>query len=120
VGYVNDVTCWGGNISWGGRPSTILDKSTQVLIANNISNTCKVWDNLEMRYTKDGDLSEYINDYPEDTGILLQAGELAKISIFSPHECINQKESGYRQFIRIVGKGVTGREDYFTINPLLQ
>jgi len=90
-----------------------------VLIGNSISNTCKVWDVKEIRYTKDGDLSAYICDYPENTGMLLKSGEIAKLSIFSPHECINQRHSANRQFFRIVGKGVTGREDYFTINPLV-
>jgi hypothetical protein len=104
---------------WGGKYNTLLEETTKVLIANNISNTCKLWDTLDKRYTNDGDLSEYITDYPENSGILLKAGELAKISIFTPHECIIQNESGKRQFFRIVGKGVTGRESYFTVNPLL-
>ena len=90
-----------------------------VLIANNISDTCRVWDVIEKSYTKDGDLSEYIEKYPESTGILLKAGDVAKISIFTPHECIEQSTSSFRQFFRIVGKGVVGREDYFTVNPLM-
>jgi hypothetical protein len=97
----------------------MLEDNTMVLIANSVSDTCRYWDALEMSETKDGDLSEYIHKYPEDTGKLLKTGEVAKISIFTPHECISQKESGYRQFFRIVGKGVSGREDYFTINPLM-
>lgn len=113
---------WGGNgggTSWGGRGKVMLDNSTKVLIANNISDTCKYWNVLEMSETEDGDLSDYIHKYPENTGESLKSGEVAKISIFTPHECIPQKESGYRQFFRVVGKGVSGREDYFTINPLL-
>jgi hypothetical protein len=73
----------------------------------------------EKRFTQDGDLSAYIDNYPAETGILLKSGEVAKLSIFTPHECVSQKESGHRQFFRIVGKGVSGREDYFTINPLM-
>jgi len=122
VGRLKDYNRWGGNGGsnvWGGRASTILDDNTMVLIGNSISDTCRVWDRLEQRYTSDGDLSEYINEYPEHTGLLLKSGEIAKISIFTPHECVNQKESSNRQFFRIVGKGVTGREDYFTINPLV-
>lgn len=112
---------WGGSggSSWGGHNKTLLDDNTMVLIANSISETCRLWNTKEMAYTKDGDLSAYIDKYPEETGIILQSGEVAKISIFTPHECINQKQSGKRQFFRIVGKGVTGREDYFTINPLV-
>lgn len=117
VGRINNINSWGGSSSpsWGGNNKTILDDDTMVLISNNISNTCRVWDTKDMSYTKNGDLSEYINNYPENTGILLQSGEVAKISIFTPHECINQTNSGYR----VVGKGVKGREDYFTINPLM-
>lgn len=121
VGIDNNENHWGsgGGSSWGGRYNTLLDDKTMVLIANNISDTCRVWNKIEKSPTKDGDLSEYIEKYPEDTGILLKSGEVAKISIFTPHECINQKESCNRQFFRIIGKGVTGREDYFTINPLI-
>jgi hypothetical protein len=109
----------GGGGSWAGKPNTILKDDTMVLIANSISDTCRLWDTIEKSYTKDGDLSEYLDKYPEKTAISLKAGEVAKISIFTPHECVTQKESGYRQFFRIVGDGVTGREEYFTVNPLL-
>lgn len=119
VGKQEDINCWGGGSSWGGKAATILEDNTMVLISNSISNTCKLWETLETRYTKDGDLGAYIGDYPENTGILLKSGEVAKISIFTPHECINQEKSGNRQFFRIVGKGVRGREKYFTINPLV-
>jgi hypothetical protein len=122
VGRYENKNRWGGSSggsSWGGRNQTLLEDDTMVLIANNISDTCRVWDNKELSYTDDGDLSEYIDRYPEHTGMMLKSGEVAKISIFTPHECITQKESGFRQFFRIVGKGVTGREEYFTINPLL-
>ena len=122
VGRYENKNRWGGSgggSSWGGRNHTLLEDDTMVLIANNISDTCRVWDNKELSYTDDGDLSEYIDRYPEHTGIMLKSGEVAKISIFTPHECITQKESGDRQFFRIVGKGVTGREEYFTVNPLL-
>ena len=122
VGRYENKNRWGGSgggSSWGGKNHTLLDDDTMVLIVNNISDTCRVWDTKEMSYTDDGDLSEYIDKYPENTGRLLKSGEVAKISIFTPHECISQKESKFRQFFRIVGKGVTGREEYFTVNPLL-
>lgn len=109
----------GGGSSWGGHNKTLLADDTMVLIANSISNTCQFWDTKETAFTKNGDLSAYIDKYPSETGIKMQCGEVAKISIFTPHECINQKEDSKRQFIRIIGKGVTGREDYFTINPLI-
>lgn len=118
VGRNKDCNRWGGN-PWGGRFGTLLENSTKVLIANSVSETCRVWDNIEMRFTKNGDLADYVDEYPENTGRMLKSGEVAKISIFTPHECINQKQSGDRQFFRVVGKGVKGREDYFTVNPLI-
>lgn len=119
---VEEVRCWGSGwgSSWGGRASTRLSDETMILIANSIADTCRVWDTKEMRYTKDGDLSAYIDEYPESSGLLLGAGEVAKISIFTPHECVNQNVSGNRQFFRVVGKEVTGRDTYFTINPLVK
>lgn len=118
VGRVEKINQWGS--SWGGKSNTLLEDTTMVLIANSVSNTCRTWNTKEMSYTKDGDLSAYIDKYPEHTGTLLKSGELAKISIFTPHECISQNHSSNRQFFRIVGKGVKGREDYFTVNPLIK
>lgn len=120
VGHCEEYKCWGPVPTWRGKPNVILDEDTEVLIGNNISDTCRVWDAIERSYTEDGDLSRYIDRYPEHTGILLKKGELAKISIFTPHECIDQKVSGDRQFFRIVGKGVHGKEYYFTRNPILE
>lgn len=120
VGRVNNKNRWGGGgSSWGGKENTLLDDNTQVLIANNISDSCRYWNTIEKSYTEDGDLSEYIGKYPKETGLLMKKGEVARISIFTPHECISQKESSHRQFFRIVGKGVKGRESYFTENPLV-
>lgn len=117
VGRHPEYNSWGS--SWGGNAKTLLDDDTMVLIANSVDGTCRLWNEKELRYTKDGDLSDYIAEYPERTGRLLMGGEVAKISIFTPHECVAQKYSGERQFFRIVGRGVHGREDYFTVNPLL-
>jgi len=121
VGRRGSLNQWGGGGNgWGRGSGTLLADSTRVLIANSIGGTCRVWDNvIEMSSTPDGDLSAYLDRYPEDTGRLMEAGEVANISIFTPHECVPQQHSGMRQFFRIVGAGVTGREEYFTINPLL-
>lgn len=121
VGRHEKINRWGSDTtpSWGGKYNTLLDDETMVLIANSISDTCRVWNTKEMSHTNDGDLSAYIDRYPKETGILMKSGEVAKISIFTPHECVSQKQSSNRQFFRIVGKGVHGREEYFTINPLL-
>jgi len=122
VGQCLEGNRWGSGGSggyWGGRANVLVDSKTDVLISNSIDNTCMLWDVEERSYTKDGDLSHLIDKYPENTGVMLKAGELAKIGIFTPHECIKQSKSGNRQFLRIVGKGVTGREDHFTVNPLI-
>jgi len=121
VGRKANINTWGddGGNSWAGKFKTTLHDNTMLLIANSISDTCKVWNTIEKSYTKDGDLSAYIEKYPEASGIMLKCGEVVKLSIFNPHECIVQKQSGNRQFFRIVGKGVRGREEYFTINPLI-
>lgn len=122
VGHLenSDKLRWGGqNYGWGSRANVILTPETNVLIGNNLDDTCRYWDKLETRHTKNGDLSDYIDDYTEESGILMKAGELVKINILNPHECIKQTKDAFRQFIRIVGKGVTGREEKFTINPLL-
>jgi hypothetical protein len=73
---------WGsGTNVWGGSPKTTLEDDTEALIANSISNTCKVWNVLDKTPTLNGDLSEYLEKYPEDSGYLMKQGELAKISI---------------------------------------
>lgn len=118
VGRFGDVYRWGGG-GWHGKATTILLEDTKVLISNSVSDTCRVWNSKEKSFTKDGDLSEYINKYPDSTGRLMKAGELAQIDILTPHECVTQSVSGLRQFFRIIGKGVIGKEDYFTVNPLL-
>jgi len=103
VGRVNNQNRWGngGSNGWGGKETTLLDNNTKVLIANNISNTCRYWNTLETSYTLDGDLSDYINKYPENTGILLKKGEMLKMSIFTPHECIVQKNQTTGNFLEL-------------------
>ena len=66
VGRVEKTNYWGSGTDngWGGRYNTLLDDDTMVLIANSISNTCRLWDKKEMSYTKNGDLGNYIYNYP--------------------------------------------------------
>ena len=119
VGYnANSKAKW-GNTSWRGEGFVTLEENTQVLIANSMDDTCRVWDKLMKVNTPDGDLSHLLEEFPESSGRLMKAGELFKISIFTPHECVPQNKNSNRQFFRIVGKGVKGRESYFTENPLV-
>jgi hypothetical protein len=116
---------WGSGSGggWGSyrasKHSTILHRDTQVLIANSVSDTCMVWDRFDTRVTEDGDLAGYIKDYPRRKGIMMKEGDLARINIYTPHECIEQKKPGNRQFFRIIGDGVIGSETYFTKNTLM-
>lgn len=106
--------------TWGPSPYVSLDPETRVLIANSISDTCMIWD-VEVRdTTPDGDLSERAGQFPRETGRMMKSGEVIEIGIFTPHEPIVQNEAGPRQFFRIVGAGVHGREEYFTRNPILE
>lgn len=104
---------------WGGSPRVLVDPDTKILIANSVDDTCMVWDAEEEDITPDGDLGDLAYKYPRDQGRMLKAGRVAQIGVRTPHECIPQKESSFRQFVRLVGVGVTGREDHFTTNPLL-
>lgn len=113
---------WGpSSPSWGDGPGFVsLKPDLRVLIANSIDDTCMVWDQQVFDTTPDGDLSGRAEDFPREEGHMMVKGELVEISIFTPHECIEQIRSSERSFFRIVGVGVNGREDYFTRNPILE
>lgn len=113
---------WGGG-GWGNRFNgsyrTLLDRGVQILISSNIDDSCAVWDSEHLNTSEDGDIGHYSGDYPYDTASLLKRGEVAQIGIFTPHESLPVKIDANRQFLRIVGSGVHGREEYFTRNPLM-
>lgn len=119
VGHGGGALYWGPAPSWGGRGYATLDPSTRVLIANSVSGTCRVWDCADTDPTPDGDLGDRLDAYPERSGALMEAGDLHEIGILTPHECVPQLQTGWRQFVRIVGAGVSGRENHFTTNPRL-
>ena len=113
---------WGpSSPTWGDGPGFVeLERDTRVLIANSIPDTCMIWDLDVEDTTPDGDLSSRAAEFPRTTGRMMEVGEVVEIGIFTPHEPIAQPEAGPRQFFRIVGKGVHGREEYFTRNPVLE
>jgi hypothetical protein len=113
---------WGpSSPTWGDGPGFVeLERETRVLIANSIPDTCMIWDLDVEDTTADGDLSARAAEFPRTSGRMMAAGEVVEIGIFTPHEPIAQAEAGPRQFFRIVGKGVHGREEYFTRNPVLE
>lgn len=111
---------WGPSpFTWGSNSGILIEPDLTVLIANSIDDTCVVWDEEVPDTTFDGDLSHLLDKFPRETGRSMKAGEVFEIGIFTPHECVPQKDAGNRQFFRIVGNGVSGRSDGFTDNPLL-
>lgn len=109
---------WGGG-SWGGRVNVTLERNVRVLLANNLSGSCALWDTEHTNTSRDGDIGDQAHLYPYEDAILMQSGELHEIGIFTPHESRPVQEDFDRQFLRIIGSGVHGREPHFTVNPLL-
>lgn len=110
---------WGGN-SWGDTTNVLLDPDCKMLIGSNSSNTCAVWDATHEDTSFDGDIGNFADKYPYEEAIVLSAGEICQIGILTPHESLPVQKTCDRQFVRIVGAGVKGREPYFTINPRVQ
>ena len=104
---------------WGRRHLVTLDANVEVLLANSVDNTCAIWDSVHENTSLDGDIGYAAAQYPYEDAIMVQAGDVHKIGIFTPHESLPVKQDTPRQFLRIVSSGVHGREPYFTENPLL-
>lgn len=112
------VYAWGGG-GWGNNHRVTLDRSVQVLLANNIDNSCAVWDAEHEDTSLDGDLGHVSQMYPYSSARMMKSGEVFKIGILTPHESLPVVNSINRQFLRIVSSGVYGFEPYFTTNPLV-
>lgn len=111
---------WGGGPpTWGGRRNVTLDPDVKVLLANNLDNSCALWNAIHKNTTIDGDIGKFASSYPFETAIFMQAGEVHEIGILTPHESMPVEQDFNRQFLRIVSSGVHGHEEYFTKNPLL-
>lgn len=108
------LVSWGP--SWGSNTGIWLEPTVRAKIANSIDDTCMVWNNEVFDTTLDGDLSERADEFPRSAGKMMKAGEIFDIGIWTPHECIDQIESGFRQFIRVVGNGVKNMGPNFTVN----
>ncbi len=109
---------WGGG-GWGNSPAVTLAPETEILIANNIDKSCAIWNAIHFNTSDDGDIGHQADMYPYDDAIFLTAGEVYRIGILTPHESLPIDQDCDRQFLRIVGSQVTGRESYFTLNPLV-
>lgn len=110
------VYSWGGG-GWGQSPTVTLSRDVRILLASNTPGTCAVWDAEHINTSVDGDIGDQAHLYPYEGATILDAGEVSDIGILTPHESLPAPESTTRQFLRIVGAGVFGRESYFTVNP---
>lgn len=115
--HANKLYVWGGG--WGSSHITILDKDVEILLSNNLTNSCAIWDSVHYDTSRDGDIGYAAPQYPYENALMMKAGEVYKIGIFTPHESLPVKNTFKRQFLRIVSSGVHGREKYFTKNPKL-
>lgn len=121
---VNNESRWGGGSGggWGtrGQSPVYLRRETRIMVASSIGGTTAVWDAEQVDTTDDGDIGHLAHLYPMEDAKILAAGEVVEFGIFTPHESLPVAQSQERQFIRIIGQGVSGREPYFTINPLVK
>ncbi len=114
----NKIYAWGGG-GWGHIHNVELERDVQILLANNVDNSCAIWDAVHENTSADGDIGDFSSDYPMSQGVLMKAGDVHQIGILTPHESLAVESDVDRQFLRIMSKGVHGREPYFTKNRLL-
>jgi hypothetical protein len=105
--------------NWGGSNIVTLERDVQILLANNIDDSCAIWDAEHEDTSLDGDLGHVAQHYPYASAQLMKAGDVHQIGILTPHESLPLRRDSNRQFLRILSAGVHGRESYFTINPLM-
>jgi len=120
AGIIPGTAGWGSPPGWGRRHHVTLERDVRILLANNLDKSCALWDAEHFDTSEDGDIGHLAEQYPYDAATLMRAGDVHNIGIFTPHESLPVKTSFDRQFLRIVGAGVHGREPYFTKNPKLE
>ena len=117
----NRIYCWGSDHHhWGGKVNVRLERDVKILLANNLDNSCAIWDTEHEDTSEDGDIGYAAEQYPYEEATFLAAGQLEEIGILTPHESLPVKQDFKRQFLRIISSGVHGREEYFTKNPRLE
>ena len=114
----NKLYCWGGG-GWGEKHLVTLDRDAEILLANNLDDSCAVWNSEHEDTSLDGDIGYAATQYPYSGATFLKAGEVHRIGILTPHESLPVARTFNRQFLRIVSSGVHGREECFTRNPLV-
>jgi hypothetical protein len=106
---------WG----WGSKSLVTLDRDVRILLANNLDDSCAVWDTEHEDTSLDGDIGHVAEMYPYSSAVFMKAGEVHDIGILTPHESLPVLQDFNRQFLRVISSGVHGREEYFTRNPLV-
>lgn len=101
------------------RHRVTLDRDVRIILANNLDDSCALWNAEHENTSADGDIGNVAEQYPYEDATLLKAGEVYEIGILTPHESLPVRKNFNRQFLRIVSSGVHGREEYFTRNPLV-
>ncbi len=96
-----------------------LDRDVKILLANNLDDSCALWDEEHEDTSSDGDIGHAAASYPYDSACFQKAGEVYEIGILTPHESLPVRQNFDRQFLRIISSGIHGREEYFTRNPLV-
>lgn len=126
VGIIQNTGRWGNGGNWregtspdGGHNNVEVDLGTEILIASSVANTCAIWDATVEDTSDDGDIGDRADEFPYEDATLMGEGEVHKCTVLTPHEPLPMPKSGFRQFIRIVGQGLTGTASYFTHNHLL-
>lgn len=113
------IYAWGGG-GWASNHLVTLDADVEILLANNLDDSCALWDAVHEDTSLDGDIGHAAEQYPYSDAVMMRAGDVHKIGILTPHESLSVAANVNRQFLRIVSDGVHGREPYFTRNPLFQ
>lgn len=106
---------WG----WGCKGRVTLDRNVRILLANNLDDSCAVWNAEHEDTSRDGDIGFAADKYPYSEAVLMKAGEVHEIGILTPHESVPVRHDFQRQFLRIISSGIHGREETFTQNPLV-
>jgi hypothetical protein len=108
-----------GDTGWGSSHKVKLDRDVEILLANNLDDSCAVWDATHEDTSIDGDIGHVADEYPYEDAVFIKEGEVHQVGILTPHESIPVENNVDRQFLRIISSGVHGREPHFTKNPLL-
>jgi hypothetical protein len=115
----NKIYAWGCG-GWGVSHRVELERDVQILLANNMNDSCALWDATHEETSNDGDIGHLSELYPLDDAVLMKSGEVHQIGILTPHESLPVNRDFDRQFLRILSSGVHGRESYFTKNPIME